>query len=83
MKAIFSKPAEDQTLRITKIDRRVSVRVRQCADGVITNDVVVDGYTYTPHVSQSWIDENIFAICQRVGREIKAVHIGMGQFVNP
>lgn len=83
MKAIFSELAERQTVTVKPVDRRVAIRVRRCADGAMTNDVMVDGYIYTPHVSDSWLEHNIFAVCQRVGREIKAVHIGHGQFVNP
>jgi hypothetical protein len=86
MKPIFSGLAELQTVSTKPIDRRVSVRRREWMNGQqmeTTNDVMVDGYVYTPAVSDSWIEQNIFAVCQRVGREIKAVHIGHGQFVNP
>lgn len=93
MKTIFSELAEKQTVSVKGVDNlagfkspRVTIRRREWKAGeqvASTNDVMVDGYVYTPAVSTAWIERNIFAVCQRVGREIKAVHIGHGQFVNP
>jgi len=82
MQTRFSKLAEEQTLRIERINDRVAVRVRQCADGVVTRDVMVDGFTYTPHVSENWIATNLAHIIEIVAGKLREAHMGMGQWVN-
>lgn len=83
MKPIFSTLAERQTVRETKINARVSVRERAWKSGEqteSTNDVMVDGYCYTPAVSKAWLEEHLQEIVSRVSRELTATHIGMGQW---
>lgn len=83
MKSIFSTLAERQTVRETKINARVSVRERAWKNGEqteTTNDVMVDGYCYTPVVSQNWLSQNLATICDIVAGKSEN-HIGMGQWV--
>lgn len=83
MKSIFSTLAERQTVRETKINARVSVRERAWKNGEqteTTNDVVVDGYCYTPAVSQNWLSQNLATICDIVAGKSEN-HIGLGQWV--
>lgn len=83
MKSIFSTLAERQTVREAKINARVSVRERAWKSGEqteTTNDVMVDGYCYTPAVSQNWLSQNLATICDIVAGKSEA-HIGMGQWV--
>ena len=80
MKTSFSELAERQTVRVNKINSRVSVRVRAWQSGdkmESTNDVVVDGYTYTPHVSENWLSQNLAKICDIVAGKAET-HTGMG-----
>lgn len=80
MKTIFSPLAEQQAVRVNNINARVSVRVRKCADGVQTQDVMVDGYTYTPHVSENWLSQNLAKICDIVAGKNSETHLGHGQW---
>lgn len=83
MKSIFSHLAERQTVRVNNINARVSVRVREWKSGEqteTTNDVMVDGYCYTPAVSQNWLSQNLARICDIVAGKSEN-HIGMGQWV--
>lgn len=83
MKSIFSPLAERQTVRVNNINARVSVRVREWKSGEqteTTNDVMVDGYCYTPAVSQNWLSQNLTRICDIVAGKAES-HIGMGQWV--
>lgn len=82
MKATFSTLAEQQTVRITKINDRVAVRLRAWKYGTqmeSTNDVMVDGYCYTPAVSERWLSQNLAKICDIVSGKTET-HIGMGQW---
>ena len=83
MKSIFSPLAERQTVRMNNINARVSVRVRAWKSGEqteTTNDVMVDGYCYTPAVSDNWLSQNLAKICDIVAGKAEN-HIGMGQWV--
>ena len=80
---IYSKLAEDQTIRTYQINDRVSVRVRRCADGVETNDVLVDGYCYTPAVGLVRLGAILGVIVGIVARRPAGeTHLGMGQWRN-
>lgn len=83
MKSIFSLLAERQTVRVNKINARVSVRVRAWKSGEqteTTNDVMVDGYCYTPAVSDNWLSQNLAKICDIVAGKTSEAHLGYGQW---
>jgi len=83
MKSIFSPLAERQTVRVNNIPARVSVRVRAWKSGEqteTTNDVMVDGYCYTPAVSESWLSQNLAKICDIVAGKNSETHLGHGQW---
>ena len=82
MKSIFSPLAERQTVRVDNINARVAVRVRVWKSGEqteTTNDVMVDGYCYTPAVSESWLSQNLAKICDIVAAKRCENHLGHGQ----
>jgi len=82
MKSIFSPLAERQTVRVNNINARISVRIRAWKSGEqteTTNDVMVDGYCYTPAVSESWLSQNLAKICDIVAGKTET-HLGMGQW---
>lgn len=85
MKTSFSELAERQTVRVNKINDRVSVRVRQWQNGQQTesaNDVMVDGYCYTPAIGAKWLEANLPVICGIVASKPNQAHFGMGQWGN-
>lgn len=82
-KSIFSHLAEQQTVRINNINARVSVRVHEWKNGEqteTTNDVMVDGYCYTPSVSDNWLPQYLAAICDIVAAKPHETHLGHGQW---
>ena len=83
MKSIFSPLAERQTVRVNNINARVAVRVRQWKIGEqteTTKDVMVDGYCYTPAVSDNWLSQNLAKICDIVAGKTSEAHLGYGQW---
>ncbi len=83
VKAIFSTLAERQTIRVNNINARVAVRVREWKSGEqmeSTNDVMVDGYCYTPAVSDNWLSQNLTKICDIVAGKSSMTHLGHGQW---
>lgn len=93
MKPIWSKLAEDQTVAVERVSERVSLRRRQYAtkpSPQFTNDVMVDGYCYTPAVSNEWLarvdgkglpgQTNLQVIEGVVARHPHDRHYGYGQW---
>ncbi len=82
MKTIFSNLAEKQTVRTDKVNSRIAIRVRQIMHGDETRDVMVDGYVYTPAVSEAWVAKSIAAIVEIVASKADYLHLGHGEWIS-
>lgn len=79
-KPIFSELAERQTISVRGVSSRVSIRTRLVGPNDKTHDVLVDGYVYTPMVSEQWIAKHGEAIIALAANRAET-HIGYGQWV--